>query len=88
MSSAARRIVLGIGAALLVGGWGLTRYVDARQAAIAAAENESVTAWVGERTKVATYARGGLISGRTAYLIGVIGMSLGAVIVVVGFQRN
>ena len=46
MTQTKRRILLGIGAALLVGGWGTTRYADEQQQAFPSGRNRML-AWKG-----------------------------------------
>lgn len=89
MSFWLRRSMLGAGAVCLVGGWGLTRYVDMRQTAIAEGGSDGVSAWVGKRTKASSLVgEEGVIAGKTIYLIGVTGMSLGAMLVIVAFPKG
>lgn len=84
-----RRFALGLGAVLLVVGWGTTRYADAQQAAVASGKSEPITAWVGERTKSSTFARSDeFISGRTLYMAGIGAMALGAAFVIYTYPRH
>lgn len=66
-----RRLMLGIGAALLVGGWGATRYVVQQQRTFPP---------VGGRRTIGTYDpwHAGELYGQTIYIGGVIGMAVGA----------
>jgi hypothetical protein len=89
MSAGLRRTLLGVGVILLVGGWGVTRYVETRQGVIADGRSETVSAWVGKRTKTSAYVKsGGLLPGRTAYLIGIVGMSAGALLLVFTYPHG
>ncbi len=71
MRSKLRRFMLAVGMGLLVGGWGLTQYADARQDSMH--QKHRTKAWVGD---------GGIVSGRTLYRGAIFGMALGAVLVV------
>ena len=67
MTMKLRRLTLGIGAALLVGGWGVTRYADEQQE--------------GPRSKYRLWFSGydgGHIPSRVIYGTGVLGMAIGA----------
>lgn len=66
-----RRIVLGIGAALLIGGWGMTRYAHDRQQTMGSL---GVSVWIGS-LEDPNYAP---MAGQTIYVVGVLGMALGA----------
>ncbi len=83
-----RRFVLGLAALLLVGGWGATRYADAQLQA-ASGKKETVAAWTGEKIKASAWVtRNDVIPGKTLYVAGVIGMGVGAALVVIAFPRG
>ena len=78
MTTNRRRLMLGIGAALLVGGWGTTRYADEQQQQ------------AGESLKYGHWFWGGPfngIPGRVFYGGGVICMALGAGLIGFGVLR-
>jgi hypothetical protein len=84
-----RRLLLGVGAVLLIGGWGCTRYADSQLAAAASGKAEPIGAWEGERIKASTWVKDEkFIPGKTLYRFGILGMGLGAAIVIVGFPRG
>ena len=70
MAPQIRRIVLGVGAALLVGGWGTTRYADEQQQTISITYDGRMLMWKGEEW--------GLLASKTIYAAGVLSMALGA----------
>ena len=79
-----RRIVLGLGAALLVGGWGTTRYADEQQQTEPGIRNGKLALWVsgeafGRETRV--------IPSRVIYGTGIIGMAIGAGLIGFGILR-
>ncbi len=71
MTMGRRRLVLGIGAALLIGGWGATRY---------AAQQQSTFPPVGGRRTIGIYSpwHAGELYGQTIYIGGVVSMAVGA----------
>ena len=76
-----RKAGLVLGAALLATGWGLLRFADAQQQAVAADSNPAISLWAGEHTKVSTFVEDHKhLSGRMLSLMGVIGMGGGAAI--------
>ncbi len=81
-----RRVMLSAGAICLVGGWGLTRYVDIRQTAIADGGSDVASAWAGKRVKASSLGEG--LAGKTIYLLGVSGMAFGAMILIVAFPKG
>ncbi len=84
-----RRTVLGLGAVLVVLGWGATRYADARQEAIDSGKSEALTLWVGESTRAKSFVDGDtVVATKTLYTFGVVGMAVGAALIVVGFPRG
>lgn len=89
MRTFVRRLVLGLGLMLIVVGWGVTRYADARQEAIASGESASLQLWLGEPTKVKSWLGGdSFVPNRTLYTGGVIGMAAGACVIVLAFPRG
>lgn len=71
MTPQIRRIVLGLGAALLVGGWGTTRYADEQQQIVSVqSRSGKVDLW--------SEGRGGLVASQSIYAAGVLVMALGA----------
>ena len=70
MNTKLRRTMFGLGAALLVGGWGTTRYADEQQQAVRSGDSRRYVAWI----------RGlsGDIPTKTIYMTGVLSMALGA----------
>jgi hypothetical protein len=84
-----RRLFLGVGAALLIGGWGCTRYADSQLTAVASGKTEPIGAWEGERIKPSTWVSDEkFIPGKTLYRFGILGMGLGAVLVILVFPRG
>ena len=84
-----RRALLGIGAALLVGGWGCTRYADSRQEAVASGKAEPIGVWQGERVKAsALVGKPNFVPGRTLYRTGILCMGIGVAVVVMAFPRG
>ena len=84
-----RRFVLGLGAVLLVVGWGVTRYADTQQAAVAQGKAAPLTVWTGEKTKVGTWvSKKKFLPGRTLYVGGMVGMAVGAALVVFASPRG
>jgi hypothetical protein len=84
-----RRALLGIGAALLVLGWGCTRYADSRQEAVASGKSELIGVWQGERVKASSLVGDeGVIPGRTLYRVGILCMGIGVAVVVMAFPRG
>ncbi len=68
-----RRLMLAIGAALLVGGWGTTRYADEQQQAAITGYRWEIRLWISGRSRSEQ-----LIPSRVIYGAGVIGMAIGA----------
>lgn len=66
-----RRLMLGLGAALLVGGWGTTRYADEQQQTVSVSTR-------GQKSNLWSEGRGGLVASKTIYAGGVLSMALGA----------
>ncbi len=83
-----RRLLLGLGAVLLVGGWGLLRYADARQQAVANGGSDQLTLWTGEKQKVGSWLAAEELPGETLYRSGMIAMGAGAALVVFAFPRG
>ncbi|MHC4416727.1 MAG: hypothetical protein ACYS0G_15770 [Planctomycetota bacterium] len=84
-----RRVLLGIGAALVVSGWGLTRYADGRFEAVASGKAEPIGVWDGERVKASAWVdRQDFVPGKTLYQTGILFMGIGAAVVVVAFPRG
>ena len=84
-----RRLALGLGAALLIGGWGVIQYAHAQQQVLASGEAESVWWWLGERTRVSSWlGEGKFISGKTLFFLGAMGMGVGSGMLVVAFPRG
>ncbi len=74
---------------MIVGGWGATSYADARQQVADAGKPEPITLWVGEATRAKTFVKAeSAIPSKTLYTGGVIGMALGAAILVIAFPRG
>ena len=88
MGSGARRFFLVVGVTLFTGGWGLTKYADVQQTAIASGKSESLTLWTGKSTKPKTYASKARFSGKHLFAAGIIGMSLGAMLTVSLWPRQ
>ena len=88
MGSFLRRVLLALGAALLAMGWGAIRYADAQQRVVADGKSESLSLWVGERTKVSTWVEGEHIAGRTLSGGGVICMGAGAALLALILARR
>ena len=72
MNSRARRTMIGLGAALLVGGWGTTRYADEQQQTLPVGQDTRFTLWAYGWSTIPT---------KRIYMIGVIGMALGAALI-------
>ncbi len=84
-----RRFVLGLGAVLIVLGWGATGYADARQEAVDGGKSEALTLWVGESTRAKSYVQGdSIVPTKTLYTGGLIGMAVGAALLVGAFPRG
>ena len=66
-----RKLMLAIGAALLVGGWGATQFVEIRQQVV-----NNRKAWDGK----------GYLAGRVLFAGGVAGMAFGAFLVILNKQ--
>ena len=66
-----RRILVAIGLVLLIGGWGMTQYAGARQESMS--QRNRAKAWMGEA---------GYVSGTRMYAGAILGMAVGAVLVV------
>lgn len=75
MRASHRRVLLVLGVLMLVGGWGTTRYADARQAGLS--ERSRDKAWRGD---------GDFVSGWVLFSAGILVMGVGAVVVV--FSRD
>ena len=86
-----RRVIFGVGAALLVGGWGLTLYAHEQQQSIPVVRTDRIDAWISDRGKpwekyqvpadrvnAWKYGWYGLLASKTIYAWGVVGMALGA----------
>lgn len=69
MNNTKRRIVLGLGAALLVGGWGVTQW--ANKQVQATPTNFRLRTWIGESENITE-------STRTIFAEGIVGMGIGA----------
>ena len=80
MTRGLRRVALGLGAALLVGGWGLTRYAETQQQTDqAGAPRRRI--WVGTfDAKVP--------ASRSYYAGGIAGMAIGAGLLGLGWLRE
>lgn len=82
MKPLSRRLILGLGAALLVGGWGTTRYADEQQQSIPTAEAHLRGS--AERIKLWSEGYGGEVGevdlppSKTIYAAGVVSMAIGA----------
>jgi hypothetical protein len=84
-----RRFALGVGALLLVGGWGCTRYADTQQAAVASGKPEPIGVWEGERMKASAWVgKEGFVPGKTLYRAGILCMGLGVAVVVFALPRG
>jgi hypothetical protein len=84
-----RRVVLGLGALLLVGGWGCTRYADSQLEAVASGKSEPIGVWEGEKVKASAWVgRQEFVPGKTLYRTGILCMGIGAVVVVTAFPRG
>ncbi len=84
-----RRLMLGLGLAMLIAGWGCTHYVDAQLLAVSGG-NDAMTLWVGEKTKVSTWVKtkGKRLGARQLYQAGFLCMGIGTVLLVVAFPRG
>ena len=83
-----RRLILGLGLALLVAGWGCTHYADAEMNAVSSG-NEAVTLWAGKKTKVSSWlGRDQFLSARDLYRIGYLCMGIGTAVLVLTFPRG
>ena len=83
-----RRMMLGLGLVLLLGGWGCMRYADAEMMAVSSG-NEALTDWAGERTKVSSWlGRDEYLSARDLYRIGFLCMGIGTMVLVGTFPRG
>ena len=84
-----RRLLLGIGLALLIAGWGCTHYADAEMHAVTAG-NDAVTVWAGEKTKVSSWVskKEDGLGAKQLYQIGFLAMGIGTVLLVVTFPRG
>ena len=84
-----RRVLLGTGAVLLLSGWGLTRYADAQQRAVAPGKAEPIAIWDGERVKPSTWVgKNEFFPSRNLYQVGIIFMGIGVGVTVVAFPRG
>ncbi|MHC4766098.1 MAG: hypothetical protein ACYTF2_13430 [Planctomycetota bacterium] len=84
-----RRALLGLGAVLLIAGWGCTRYADSQQQAVASGKSEPLGVWQGERVKTSTWVgQQEFVPGKTLYRAGILCMGLGAAVVVMAFPRG
>lgn len=72
----ARRTILGIGAALLFGGWGMTQLAHERIMHYPTADLRRVWAW--SLSAPAYRESGFFVTPRTMYMLGVAGMAAGA----------
>ena len=84
-----RRFLLGAGLALMIGGWGCTRYADAELHAVTAG-NDGVTVWAGEKTKVSSWIskkKKGL-GAKRLYQIGFLSLAIGTVLLVASFPKG
>jgi len=84
-----RRLMLGAGLAMLIGGWGCTHYADAEMQAVTAG-NDAVTLWAGEKTKVSAWVnrKGKRLSAKQLYQVGFGCMGIGTMLLVVTFPRG
>ncbi len=84
-----RRFLVGAGLALLIGGWGCTRYADAEMRAVTAG-NDGVTVWAGKKTKVSSWInqkkKG--IGAKRLYQIGFLSLGIGTVLLVSAFPKG
>lgn len=72
----ARRTIFGVAAALLVGGWGMTRLAHERIMHYPTGDAKRVWAW---RVSNSPYRGSGFfVTPRTMYMLGVAGMAAGA----------
>src|SRR5262245_27043421 len=80
MDGLLRKAGMVLGVTLLVTGWGLTRYAQAQQEAIASDNNDVMSYWVGQRVKISSWLSEDkkFISGHTLSLCGIISMGAGA----------
>ena len=80
-----RQTLVGIGAALLVGGWGMTKYADAQVAVVSSLGTAvHLNTWANGRV-----ARNWIISPtRTTYKNGVLCMAFGAGLIGFGLSRK
>lgn len=84
-----RRLLLGLGVASVLGGWGTIQYGDAQQRALFNDDSESAWWWLGERTKTSQWlGREEFVRGKTLFLAGALGMGVGAALVVFAFPRG
>lgn len=89
MGAILRRALLALGAALLAAGWGVLRYAEAQQRAVADGKSESLSLWVGERTKVSAWVEGNrYVAGKTLATGGIISMGIGAALVALTLAGN
>ena len=84
-----RRLMLGAGLAMLIAGWGCTRYADAEMQAVTSG-NDAVTVWAGEKTKVSSFVNGKKdgLGAKQLYQIGYLCMGIGTVVLVLTFPRG
>ncbi len=84
-----RRLMLGLGLATLIAGWGCTHYADAQLRAVSGG-NDAMTLWVGEKTKVSTWVKkkGKRLGARQLYQVGFLCLGIGTVLLVVAFPRG
>ncbi|MHC4219606.1 MAG: hypothetical protein ACYSU7_14280 [Planctomycetota bacterium] len=84
-----RRVLLAVGAVLLVGGWGLTHYADAQLEAVASGKAEPIAVWDGERVKASAWVgKNEFLPSRNLYQTGILLMGIGAAVVIVSFPRG
>ena len=84
-----RRLMLGAGLAMLIGGWGCTHYADAELQAVTAG-NDAVTLWAGKKTKTSAWVnrKAKRLSAKQLYQVGFGFMGIGTVLLVVTFPRG
>ncbi len=84
-----RRLLLGLGVAGILGGWGTIQYGDAQLEALFAGNGDAAWWWLGERTKTSQWlGNDDFVSGKTLFFAGALGMGLGAAVVVLAFPRG
>ena len=87
MTRAIRRWMLGIGAALLIGGWGMTRYADARQLAMDNQRQPALRLWTGRYRSPSSWLPNTNVASRTIFGSGVVAMAVGAGLIGFAIQR-